>query len=74
MDKTNSVDGKTFNFDYTKISNIEFDGIDHDDYPDYCDAHIVSAEYDGREMTEDEIEALNNDSSFVYERLMDSLL
>jgi hypothetical protein len=58
---------------YDLIDNIEFEGIDHNDYPDYYDACIISAEYDGREMTEEEIEELNNDLSFVYEKLMDFL-
>ena len=34
--------------DYKKIRNIEFNGINHQDCPDYCDAYIVSAEYDGK--------------------------
>jgi len=55
--------------DYKKITNIEFDGIDHADYPDYCDAHIVSAECDGVELTDLEIEELNEDSEFVRELL-----
>ncbi len=59
--------------DLTKVTNIEFDGVDHRDYPDYCDAHIVSANYEGREMTEFEIEELNDDRDYVYERLMDHL-
>jgi hypothetical protein len=58
---------------YSKIDMIEFDGIDHDDYPDYCDAYIVYAEYDGREMTEEELEFINDDASFVYESLMSYL-
>ena len=63
----------TIKLDYTKISNVELDGIDHSDYPDFCDAYIVSADYDGREMTDDEIEELNNDSQFVHEKVWDHL-
>jgi hypothetical protein len=55
--------------DYTKINNIKFDGIDHSDYPDYCDAYIVSAEYNDKEMTEEELDLLNDDREFVYEQL-----
>jgi hypothetical protein len=58
---------------YDLIDNIEFEGIDHNDYPDYCDVYIISADYDGREMTEDEIEELNDDSGFVYDKLMNFL-
>ena len=57
----------------TKINNIEFDGIDHNDYPDYCDAFIESADYDGKEMTEQELNELNNDRVFVWEKLIDYL-
>lgn len=42
--------------DYTKITDIEFDGIDHEDHPDYCDAYIVNAKHNGIEMSEEEIE------------------
>jgi hypothetical protein len=52
--------------DYSKIDNIEVDGIDYADYPDFCDAYIASADYDGREMTDEELELLNEDSDFVY--------
>jgi len=41
--------------DYSKITNIEFDGIDDNDYPDFADAHIISADYDGEPMTEDSL-------------------
>jgi hypothetical protein len=64
---------ETKTLDYTLITNIEFDGIDPRDYPDYCDAYIIYAEYDGREMTEEELEILNEDSDFVYQELMDYL-
>jgi len=37
--------------DYSKISNVFVDGIDMEDYGDFCDAYIESADYDGREMT-----------------------
>lgn len=60
-------------FDYGKVGNIVFEDVDHSDAPDYCDAHIISAEYDGVEMTEEQIELLNNDSDFVYDSLISSL-
>lgn len=56
--------------DYKLIKDIEFDGIDHRDYPDYCDVYIVRAEYNGEEMTEEQLELLNDDKDFVYEELM----
>ena len=68
-DNTPSV----FNLDYSLIDNIQFEGIDHSDAPDYCDAYIVSADYDGVAMTEEQIELLNENSEFVYESLMNYL-
>ena len=59
--------------DYTKISDIEFDGIDTEDYPDFCDAFIMSASHDGEPMTEEQLEEINKDGSFVYESLMNHL-
>lgn len=50
----------------------EWDGIDHSDYPDYCDAYIVSAESEGVQLTDEEIEELN-DSDLKYELLMEYL-
>lgn len=57
--------------DYEKIDNIEFENID---YGDFCDAFISSANYDGIAMTDDQLDELNDDTSFVYEKLMEHLL
>lgn len=60
--------------DLTKIEDIEFDGIDYYDCPDFCDAFILSATYKGRDMTEEELEFLDEEHrDFVYEKLMDKL-
>jgi hypothetical protein len=59
--------------DYSKISNVQVDGIDHNDSPDYCDAYIDSADYEGREMTEEELKILNEDSDFVYQSVQNHL-
>ena len=53
--------------DYKRIDNIEVDGIDTNDYPDFCDAFIASAYYKGVEMNEEQLDELNKDSDFVYE-------
>ena len=61
--------------DLTKIDNIVFDGVDHSDYPDFCDAYIESADYDGREMTDKEVDSLNDQHpGFVYESLLNQIL
>lgn len=64
---------KSIELDYSLISNIQFYGIDHSDYPDYCDAYIVGAEYNGEQMTDEQIEILNDDKEFVLEELINYL-
>ena len=62
------------NLDLSKIEDIEIDGINHNDYPDFCDAFISSATYQNRDMTEEELEILDEEyRDFVYEKLMDYL-
>lgn len=51
---------------YKLIDNIELDGIDTSDYPDFCDAFISGADYDGEPMTEEQLDEINEDSDFVY--------
>ena len=58
-----------FKIDTSKVDNIVFDGIDKKDHPDYCDAYIVSADYRGIEMDEEELNELNENSDFVHEAL-----
>jgi len=55
------------------ITDIEFDGIDHGDYPDYCDAYIVAAKFDGVEASEEDLDALNDESYRVHELLWEYL-
>ena len=57
----------------SKVSNIEFDGIHWDDYPDFSDAYISKADYDGIDMTEQEIEELNEHRDFVHSQLWEHL-
>jgi len=68
--KLNSI--KTI-MDYRKIDNIEVGGINTKDYPDFCDAFIASADYNGEPMTEDQLNEINEDSDFVYECVIEHL-
>ena len=57
--------------DVTKITNIEIEGIDHTDHPDYCDAFIASADYDGVPMSEWQLDNLNERyADFVYDAVL----
>ena len=60
-------------FEYTKITNVVLDGIHHWDYPDYCDAFIDSADYDGKEMTDEQLNELNEDYELIHELVWDNL-
>ena len=59
--------------DYRKINNVQIGGLDTEDYPDFCDAYIESADYGDREMTEEELDILNEDGSFISEEAHKSL-
>jgi hypothetical protein len=63
----------TIKLDYSKITNVFVGGIDTKDYPDFCDAYIESADYDDREMTDEELEILNEDSGFVSDHVYSQL-
>jgi len=58
---------------YSKIDNIHVDGVDKNDYPDFCDAYISNADYKGLEMTDDQLEQINKDSDFVYQAVINQL-
>ncbi len=57
----------TLQLDYSQIEDCEIDGMGGISDHDFCDCYIVSATYKGREMTEEELDVLNDDSQFVYE-------
>ena len=55
-----------------EVEEMQFSDVDNSDYPDYSDAFVESATYKGREMTEEELNELNDDyCDFVYQKLMD---
>ena len=55
--------------DYNLIEDVRVDGIDYADYPDFCDAFIASAIYDGEPMSDEMLDELNEDYDFVYESI-----
>ncbi len=59
--------------DYKKISDVVVSGIDFEDYPDFCDAYIISAMYKGKPMTELELDELSQDGEFVNESVFKQL-
>lgn len=53
-----------------KYEDVEFENIDPADHPDYVDAYISRAVKGGRELTEDELDELN-ESPEKYDLLME---
>tara|TARA_B110000285_G_C14757043_1_gene437873 strand:- start:190 stop:384 length:195 start_codon:yes stop_codon:yes gene_type:complete len=61
-------------FNINLVSNIQVEGIDMNDYPDFCDAFIVGADHDGVEMTEEQILLLEEHyPDFCYEAIAESI-
>jgi len=60
-----------------EIGDVDVDGIDYSDYPDFCDAYIESAIVldNGvwRDATENELDILSEDRDFVYEQVQNYL-
>lgn len=60
--------------DIKYISDVEVDGIDYRDYPDFCDAFLVSATYKGRDLTEDELEHVQvSNPDWFYEQIENAI-
>ena len=77
---TKTLTGTQFQFNcsergaYTsQISDIEIDGLDHRDYPDFVDAFICDAHVDGKQATDEELDQMNDDGMFRYEAVEASL-
>jgi len=57
---------------FKKITVIEIDNINHYDYPDYVDAYISEADYNGKPMSDKMLDEINdNHRDFVYEQVME---
>ena len=57
--------------DYSKIEIIEIDGINHGDYPDYVDAYISEADYNGKTMSDEMLDEVNDNDQFRYKAVWD---
>ena len=61
-----------FNIDL--LDDVEIDGINMGDYPDFCDAFLVGASYKGRELTEDELEYVQESNpEWFYDKVWDKI-
>ena len=59
-----------------KVVDLEVDGVNSGDYPDFCDAYFSSGCYeDGTPLTDDELNQLTDLAGDVlFEMAFDSLL
>ena len=58
----------------SRIDNMEFEGVDFADYPDFVDAFLTAADYNGKELTEEQIDYINDEHyDFVNEQVFQSL-
>lgn len=55
----------------SKIENVVIEGLDWNDYPKFCDAYIAEAEFEGRQLDDLELDALNENNDFVQECIAD---
>ena len=70
LDEQQNKLAELIGFDYQYLSDIEVDGIDYSDYPDFADAFISSAKYHGLELNDKLLDKLNEDRDFVYEQVI----
>lgn len=69
-----SLNKLIMNFDLSKIDNVELEDVFTFQYPEFEDAFISAATYNGIEMTEEQLDRLNVDESeFVYNKVMEQL-
>ena len=59
--------------DFNKIDNVSVACIDMRDYPDFCDAYIEECDIDGVPATEEQLDAINENSEFVYEKTLEAI-
>lgn len=67
------MESSEIKIDWKEVKDIKLAGIDTKDYPDFCDAFIESATYKNREATEEELEAMSDDSEVVNKLIFDKL-
>lgn len=59
--------------DFSQLTDVQLGEVCMSDWPDFSDAYIADAKYKGRDITEDELEVVNEDSAFIYKCILDGL-
>ena len=61
-------------FKLEELHNINIDGVDNRDYPDFSDAFLQDAMYEGRWLSERQVELINdNHSDWVHEHIFGNI-
>jgi hypothetical protein len=56
------------------LDSLVVDGIDMEDYPDFCDAYFSEGKYlDGTPLPDDLLEELSEDGDLVHEMVFEQL-
>lgn len=58
---------------FEKIDNVDVACIDMRDYPDFCDAYIESCDIDGVPATDEQLDIINENGEFVYEKVLEAI-
>lgn len=55
--------------------DVEIDGIDRRDHPDYCDAYVARAWFkgSGNPLSESELEWVNEQRDFVHKKVFERI-
>ena len=75
IEKDEVLINKKMNISTKQIDNIQFEGVEPEDYPDFCNAFIASCDIDGKEATEEQLDWINdnlleNYSDEIYQSLI----
>lgn len=61
-------------FSFDKIENVEIEDINTKDYPDFVDAYVSYAEYNGKKLTEEELDELNDvHGDWIYDQVIEQI-
>ena len=61
--------------DTSQITEIEISGVDPMDYPDFSDAYICRAQYKGIEMTDEQLDELQDGyGTWCYETIFNHIV
>ena len=65
------------NLEFKEVENLQVDGVDHRDYPDFCDAYFSSGYHtkEQRDLTDEELNYLTDSyPEYLNEMAYESLL